>query len=92
MGNYTVTYSVKDSAGHLSKKTIKVVVKNKETTPSRNGKQSKTSDKNNESDRNNGTNRNKDTSSGFQLFDVKPCGNIPNGDVPASGEHVGKWD
>ncbi|BCJ98411.1 immunoglobulin-like domain-containing protein [Anaerocolumna chitinilytica] len=83
-GIYNVVYMVKDSAGNTTTKTITVNVKNKEAISTGNNKTSEDDKKNNTND--------KDSSGGFKFFDVDPeKGADVNGDVPASGEHVGNW-
>ena len=85
-GVYKVTYSVTDSAGHKTVKSISITVKKKESTSP---KQSKSSSAkvNKKTNQEKGSN----TSGGFEFFDVPPSGPDVDGDVPASGEHVGTW-
>ena len=85
MGTYKAAYSVTDSKGNVTNKVITVIVKKRETGSS------DTNKSNLKSGTDNKKKPSKNSSSGFEFFDVPPSGEDVNGDVPASGEHVGNW-
>lgn len=86
-GIYKVVYTIIDSTGNKTSKTITVTVKKKEPASSERSKTSepKNTEKSDESS-------NKSSSGSFKFHDVKPSGKMPNGDVPAGGKQdVGTW-
>lgn len=97
VGNYEVVYTVIDSNGNDASKKATITVKKKVNTPSGERKassDSKSSTEAKSSTEKKGTESNKSnqgSTGDFEFFDVAPSGEMPNGDVPASGEHVGTW-
>ncbi|WOO35779.1 DUF5011 domain-containing protein [Anaerocolumna sp. AGMB13020] len=93
-GIYKVTYSVVDSAKNKTTKSITITIKKKETvTKPKNAKSTSPSTNNStKKDKSTKSKTNGNSSSEFNFFDVNPeQGSDVNGDVPASGEHVGNW-
>lgn len=87
-GSYKAIYTVMDSAGNKTVKTIIVTVKKKATASSGHTKTPKEKDKAKPN-----KNSNKDSSGSFKFFNVKPeKGPDVDGDVPAGGKQdVGTW-
>lgn len=96
-GIYKVIYSVTDSTKHKTINSITVTVKKKETgSANTNNSSSSSKDKssskaNDSKPTTNKSEKSSGESGGFNFFDVPASGTSPNGDVPASGEHVGNW-
>ncbi len=85
-GVYEAVYTITDSTGNKTLKTITVTVHKKTSTPSVDKKSTeKSSSKSNKDTKS-------DSSGGFEFFDVPPSGPDVNGDVPAGGKQdVGTW-